>query len=233
MLEKGEMMSVFLCGDIHGTLDIGKIVSFFSNYDDELTKQDYLIICGDVAVCGFSHGDEVRTRETLRNLPVTVLFCDGNHENFDELNSYVEEEWHGGLVHMIENDIIHLMRGQVYEIDSKKFFVFGGAYSVDRSSRVEGVTWFKEEVPTEEEYHEGWKNLEKENYKVDYVVSHTAPYEICSEMGFGSFDEAAEQTREFQRFADCLEFEEWYFGHFHVDDDVEQFHCLWDNIVEL
>lgn len=226
-------MSIFVCGDIHGTLNIGKTVSFFRDYEGDLTKNDYLIICGDVAVCGFSYEDEAQTRETLRNLPVTVLFCDGNHENFDKLNSYIEEEWNGGLVHMIEDDIIHLMRGQVYEIEGKKFFVFGGAFSVDRGYRVEGKTWFPEEIPTREEYSQGWKNLEKENYKVDYVISHTAPYEVCSEMGFGSFDEAAEQTKEFQRFADYIEFEEWYFGHFHVDEEIEEFHCLWDNIIEL
>lgn len=54
-------MSIFVCGDIHGTLNIGKTVSFFKDYEGELTKNDYLIICGDVAVCGFSYEDEART----------------------------------------------------------------------------------------------------------------------------------------------------------------------------
>lgn len=226
-------MSVTICGDIHGTIDIGKLYRYFEGRDDAYTKDDYLIICGDAAVCGFAPDDEAATREFLRNLPVTVLFCDGNHENFEELNSYGVEEWHGGKVHRIESDIIHLMRGQIYEIEGKKFFVFGGAFSVDRDSRIEGFTWFREEIPTPEEYEEGWKNLESVDYKVDYIITHTAPYEVAAEIGFGSFDEAVAQTREFQTMADAVDFKDWFFGHFHVDEDVEQFHCLMERVVDL
>ncbi len=87
-------MAIFISSDIHGTKDIGKLVSYFDNRND-LTKEDYLILCGDVAVCGFRSDEERVTIKTLRNLPVSVLFCDGNHENFDKLGSYPEEEWNG------------------------------------------------------------------------------------------------------------------------------------------
>ncbi|MFI3200275.1 MAG: metallophosphoesterase family protein [Eubacteriales bacterium] len=87
-------MSIFIASDIHGTLDIGKVVRFFNGRED-VTKEDYLIICGDVAVCGFRSDDERSTIETLRNLPVTTLFCDGNHENFHKLYGYEAEEWNG------------------------------------------------------------------------------------------------------------------------------------------
>ena len=50
----------------------------------------------------------------------TTLFVDGNHENFDRLYDYPVEEWHGGKVHKIRSSVIHLMRGQVFEIDGKK-----------------------------------------------------------------------------------------------------------------
>ncbi len=225
-------MSIFICGDIHGTYDIGKLQTFFCG-KEELTKEDYLIICGDVAVCGFDRNRERETREFLKKLPVTTLFVDGNHENFDELNSYSEEEWHGGKVHIIESDIIHLMRGQIYEIEGKHFFTFGGAFSIDRDQRIEGLTWFPEEIPSEEEYEEAWENLKENDYEVDYVITHTAPFEVASELGFGSFDEAFPQAREFQRIADSVEFQDWFFGHFHVDEDVEQFHCLMDEVVVL
>lgn len=104
-------MAFIISGDIHGTLDLSKVVSYFKNTQREYTKEDYLIICGDVGVCGFSAFDEACTRETLRNLPVTTLFVDGNHENFEQFNSYQVEKWNGGKVHFIESDIIHLMRG--------------------------------------------------------------------------------------------------------------------------
>jgi hypothetical protein len=129
-------------------------------------------------ICGISREREVETREYLRNLPMTVLFADGNHENFAALNSYPVEEWNGGKVHIIEPGIIHLMRGQVYLIDGKKFFVFGGAYSMDRPWRTLGSTWFEEELPSEEEYEEALEQArffqqiaDKINFK-DWYFGH-------------------------------------------------------------
>lgn len=130
-------MSIYITGDTHGTFDLRKVVYFFKGREEEFSRDDYLIICGDVGVCGFMASDEAKTRDILRNLPVTVLFVDGNHENFEQLNSYAVEIWNGGKVHFIESNIIHLMRGQVFEIDGKEFFTFGGAYSVDKMYRTE------------------------------------------------------------------------------------------------
>lgn len=233
------MGKTILCGDTHGTFDIGKLQRYFAFCEYEFSKdEDYLIICGDVEACGFDPSDERATRELLQSLPVTILFVDGNHENHPALNSYPVEEWHGGKVHFIAPDIIHLMRGQIFEINGKTFFTFGGAFSVDRDSRIEGVSWFEEEIPTQEEYAEGWKNLKRVGGQVDYIITHTAPFEIVAEMGFGSYDEALEQTREFQRIADAILFSDWYFGHFHQDEDIlnediDNFHCLWERVVEI
>ena len=85
--EGGKRMSFVITGDTHGTLDLPKVVQYFDEHDGEYTEDDYLIILGDVGVCGFSASEERVTRETLRNLPVTTLFIDGNHENFEHLNS--------------------------------------------------------------------------------------------------------------------------------------------------
>lgn len=224
-------MAIFISSDTHGTKDVGKLVNYFNTRHD-VTKGDYLILCGDVAVCGFRSDEERATIETLRSLPVTVLFCDGNHENFDKLNAYPEEEWNGGVVHWIYDDLIHLMRGQVYEIDNQTFYVFGGAYSLDRGQRVEELTWFEEEIPTAEELKEGWNNLEKVDYTVDYVITHTAPFEVLSAVGYGGTDDE-EFTRELQRMADTIDFEHWYFGHLHEDITEDEFTCVWEEIIEL
>lgn len=224
-------MSVFVCGDIHSMLDINKLDQFKGR--DDLGEKDYLIICGDTGICGFSKEQEIETREYLRNLPMTVLFVDGNHENFNSLNSYPEDEWNGGKVHIIEQGIIHLMRGQVYVIDGKKFFTFGGAYSIDRDYRVLGCSWFEEELPSEEEYDEAWKNLKSNDYEVDYIISHTGPYEVVTELGYECHDEALEQLRFFQRIADEVDFQDWYFGHLHEDVDMENFHCRIDEVTQI
>ena len=224
-------MSIFVCGDIHSTLDINKLDQFIER--DDLTEKDYLIICGDTGICGFSKEQETATREYLRKLPMTILFADGNHEQFDALNSYSVDEWNGGKVHIIEPGIIHLMRGQVYHIDGKRFFVFGGAYSIDRAYRDLGFTWFEEEIPSQEEYEEAWKNLEACDYEVDYIISHTGPYEVITDLGYECHDEELEQVRFFQQVADCVDVKDWYFGHFHEDVDVENFHCRIDEVTQI
>ena len=66
-------MSFIISGDTHGMIDIGKIVKFFDEHEGEYTSEDYLIICGDVGVCGFSASEEAETRSVLRNFPVTLL----------------------------------------------------------------------------------------------------------------------------------------------------------------
>lgn len=228
-------MSFIISGDIHGTLDIGKLIKFFGEREGKYSKEDYLIICGDVGVCGFSAQNETETRKILRDLPVTTLFVDGNHENFEQLNSYAIEEWNGGKVHFIESDIIHLMRGQVYNIDGTTFFTFGGAYSIDKLYRTEGISWFPEEIPTQKEYEEGLNNLEKVDFKVDYIFSHTAPREVAASMGYGEMSDDEIELRQYlQRVADFTEFDAWYFGHFHEDTEVEDmFYCLYDDVVVI
>ena len=228
-------MSFFITGDTHGTLDLDKAIRFFDEHEGEYSEEDYLIICGDVGACGFSASGERATREALRNLPVTVLFVDGNHEHHQNLNDYPVEEWNGGKVHRIENTIIHLMRGQVYDINGTTFFTFGGAYSVDKYIRQEGIDWFPEEIPSREEYEEGWNNLEKTGFQVDYIISHTAPREVAAAIGFGEMSDDEIELRQYlQRVADNTDFTAWYFGHFHQDEEVEgQFFCLYDDIIEL
>ena len=228
-------MRIFVTGDTHGTFDIGKVMRFFEGREDEFTKDDFLIICGDVAVCGFSAADEAETRRILCDLPVTVLWIDGNHENFDLLGEYPVDEWNGGKVHFICDDIIHLMRGQVFDIGGTTFFTFGGAYSIDRESRIKGRTWFPEELPNKEEYAEGWRNLKQHDFEVDYILTHTAPAEIIDSMGYYAESDDEDELRDYlQEIAENTEFKAWYFGHFHEDCVTdEKFFCLYDDIVEL
>ena len=86
-----------------------------------------------------------------------------------------------------------------------------------------------------EEYEEGWKNLEKEDFQVDYILTHTAPRDVAAAMGYGELSDDEVELRQYlQRVADETEFQKWYFGHFHEDAEVEEvFVCLYDEVVEL
>ena len=51
------------------------------------------------------------------------FLTDGNHENFDRLYAYPVEMWHGGKVHKIRPSVIHLMRGQIFELEEKRYLL--------------------------------------------------------------------------------------------------------------
>lgn len=228
-------MSIFVAGDIHGELEIYKVKEFFEKekMNQELTKKDYLIILGDCGICWDNGYNDEYVKKTLSNLPVTTLWIDGNHENFDLLNDYDTEKWNGGNVHFIEDDIIHLMRGQVFKVNNLTLFTFGGASSTDKFQRREGISWWKEEMPSMEEYNEGIKNLNENQHQVDYVFTHTAPYEVILEMGMDIFEGEEELVHYLQSIADEIDYDKWMFGHFHVDEDLENFHALYDRVIKL
>ena len=230
---KSEM--IWLCGDTHGSLDIDKVEEFFEALECEqkVTKEDYLIILGDAGVCWGDEDRDDEVQEILHNLPCTVLWLDGNHENFDKIEGFPVEEWHGGKVQYIKNDIIHLMRGQIYEIQGKSFFVFGGGYSIDKHWRIPYVSWWPQEMPLEEEYEEGLSNLEKVNFKVDYVLSHTCPGHIAHLLVADVLPGEEELQNYFDDLSQKLDFDMWYFGHWHMDQSEGKYRCLWYDIVEV
>lgn len=57
----------------------------------------------------------------LEDKPFTTVFVCGNHENFDRLYQYPVKEWHGGKVHEIRPHVLHLMRGEIFDIEGLKF----------------------------------------------------------------------------------------------------------------
>ena len=115
---------IFVTGDTHGSLDIHKLntVNF---HQKDLSKQDYVVILGDFELLWNNSGKDKYWLDWLNKKNFTTLFVDGNHENFDLLNSFEVDTWCGGKVHHIRNSIFHLMRGQVFSIDGYTIFTMG------------------------------------------------------------------------------------------------------------
>lgn len=225
---------IYITGDTHGDLDLYKLNSKFFREGKKLTKNDYLIVCGDFACC-WDNGDfDKYIQDWYNDKPWTTLFVDGNHENHDLLDKYPVVEWNGGKVHMISDSIIHLMRGQVYTIEGKKFFTFGGARSHDMWCRKEGRDWWAREMPSDEEYEEGFRNLEASNYEVDYVITHCAPDQVQNSLFQWRHYEHDKLTNYLEIVRKDLTFKGWYFGHYHDDADIdEKYHCLYSKVIKL
>ena len=120
---------VFVTGDLHGNFE-----RFKPKYFPEqarMTKQDIMICAGDFGGVWFGDSRDDETLDWLERLPFTLAFVCGNHENYDVLERYPVAEWHGGWVHRVRPHVLHLMRGQIFELEGCRFFTMGGAKSHD------------------------------------------------------------------------------------------------------
>ncbi len=231
---------IYITGDIHREQDIWKI-----NPDDgfpegkNLTKNDYLIICGDFGCIWDGGTGDTFWLNWLESLPWQTCFIDGNHENFDLLNEFPIETWHGGQVHRIRSNIVHLMRGEIFDIEGKTFFTFGGGFSHDAEYRVENVNWWKEELPTKEEVENAFSNLDKANWKVDYVLTHDIyRSHDLSKKYKTSLERYGSGFEDIQDFLEVIHskisYTQWFHGHYHVDGTYDK-DCvtLFDKVIRL
>ena len=226
---------IYVTGDTHGSHDFGKLRRFAAKHP-RLTKEDYLIVSGDFGGVWY----EKTLDEDLKpyeELPFTVLFVDGNHENFDLLNSFPVETWHGGKIHRIRPHILHLMRGQIFEIEGKTFFTFGGGTSIDKYMRREGVSWWRQEVPSYAEFDEAVTNLSRCGHRVNYVITHSCDEKSLYTPLLSTVSKSMTvypdnvMLMEFER---TIEYDHWYFGHYHLDGYVsDRKTALYQDIVQI
>ena len=248
-------MAIYMTGDTHGEFTRFKKDIFYEQA--ELTKDDYVIICGDFGGVWDGSPTDRYWLNWLEEKPFTALFVSGNHENFDLLSEYAVEDWHGGKVQRIQPSVIHLMRGQVYEIEGKTFFTMGGGSSHDvadgilepddplfkqkRKSldahralyRVNHQSWWKEELPSNEEYETAKANLDRYNWQVDYIISHCCPTSIQDALSGGAY-QADRLTAFFQEVSQRCQFNCWFCGHYHLNALLEQrYVLLYEQIIQL
>ena len=245
---------IYITGDTHS--DFSRFTEENFPIQSEMTKDDYIIICGDFGGVWAFEEESKREKEALdwlNNKNFTTLFVDGNHENYTRLYNYPIEEWKGGKVHKIRESVLHLMRGEIFDIDNKKIFAFGGARSHDIQDgilnldeeekiyeyrkrgayfRIRDFSWWDLELPTNQEMENGIENLEKINYKVDYIISHCCPTSIQALIN--STYKRDILTDYLQQISEKCTFKRWYFGHYHDYKQVNsQFTLLYENIVPL
>ena len=239
---------IFLTGDTHAEFKHRFNTDNFPE-QTKMTKDDYVIICGDfggVWDIGWESKNERHWLDWFESRPYTLLFVDGNHENFDRLYGYPLKEWNGGKVHELRPHVLHLMRGQIFEIDGKKIFTFGGASSHDISGgiletddpefrkkkkllekeyqpyRINHLTWWEQELASESEKKEGRNNLRKHDYIVDYIITHCCSTSTQIALDTGNIYEANHQTDYFEFIKNYANYKKWFFGHYHENRNVNE-----------
>lgn len=233
-------MTVFLTGDIHSGLDLGKLSARDWPQGQLLTRDDYVIVLGDFGLPWTkpAHPDQAYWLDWLERSPWTTQFVDGNHENYSLLAAYPSEEWHGGRVQRITPHVLHLERGYVFSLMGMTFFVMGGAHSVELFERIPYKTWWPEEIPSQEERERALYSARQAG-SVDFVLTHSPSARgvrrLCAAAGLDLPSiEIHEYMEWLDKLAGAFTWKRWYYGHMHMDlPDLEPMTPLFDDIVEL
>jgi len=237
------MNNIYITGDIHGTLDIKKLGSSFTPLNCD--SSDYVIILGDFGLLWtpYPSREEKKWLNWFDDQPWTTLVVDGNHENHERFAALRSVDKFKSTVGQISKKIFHLRRGHVYTIHGKTFFTMGGARSIDQNSRVEGVSWWRGEIPSFAEFDLGLQNLEARDWKVDYILSHTGPTGAIAEYLFsiGVFNNHYALIDPVSKYLDTIceqtQFERCFFGHMHPAQTWythdEKYCLIYDEVLKL
>lgn len=229
------MARLFITGDTHGENDNKEIVRWDKLMRGELTKKDVLIIAGDF---GFIWADEGMDpaeeywMEWFHEREWTTCFVDGNHENHDRLDALPIVDKFNGKVGRVNDSVFHLRRGEIYRISGKDVLTIGGAISIDKHLRTDGISWWEQEEINQEEKQRALFNIKRFGYKVDIVVTHACPTSLVFAT-CGMSTKKCATSKFLEQIAGQLEYNEWYFGHMHVDKKLGKFRALFNDIVEI
>ena len=103
---------IYITGDTHIPIDIHKLATRYFPQQTEMTKSDYLIICGDFGGVWNNSREEQYWIKWLNQKNFTTLFVDGNHENHDLLATFPTVQMFGAEVHL--PIMIHFLFDMLY-----------------------------------------------------------------------------------------------------------------------
>ena len=208
-----DKQKIMVIGDTHG--DWG----FLNNVINK-KRPDIVLITGDFGHWPNFHGtynvappgckrQKWYLWDAIKNHQCKVYFAHGNHEDLDDLDAREK----AGQTEIMPN-VFYMPKGSTLTLpDGRNVLFFGGAESIDKSSRREGYDWFRQEVAT---YSDLFR-LDAVKCKVDFVVSHTCPrcftgYDSMLELN-GKWNDPTRAILDYvmETFRPKL----WYFGHWH------------------
>lgn len=222
---------VYATGDMHGDYAL-----FSQKKFKNLKEGDTLVVCGDFGFIWRGDSKEKKILDKLGKKKYNILFVDGTHENFDLISRYPVINFAGGKAHKIRDNIYHLMRGQVFEIEGESYFTMGGGESPDIDIRFENNTWSKAEIPNSDEMKDGIRNLEAEKFEVDFIVTHEPPQKIKAFLNLKDKENVrfTGLNSYFEEINGSCKFTRWYFGSIHEDKLVSPSHiAVYRNLIKM
>ncbi len=229
-------MPIYITGDTHGTFYLKKILpESLKNIPEGST----IIILGDFGLIYKNTRTEIEEKylNVLENLPFTFCFIDGEKDNLNQIHSYPQESWNGGLVNKVRSNILYLKRGEIFNIENKKLLAMGGASSYQVANLIKGTHYWDTENISDNDIGNAGYHLKKNDMSVDIILSHTAPSEIAKFIAKEKVDEIKindMNCKQLDLLKDIATYDHWYFGHFHYDISIDKKHtAVFNKLIQI
>jgi predicted phosphodiesterase len=226
-------MTILYLGDCHG------IANSISHLDQKANARgiNYIIQVGDFGTFfpsrnqrkKFAHDGVIRQwrsdgldfwiekRAKRGKWHTKILTCGGNHDNWTVFDRLEEEQGYPDMVELYPGSgVYYIPRNTIINLDGITHLFLGGALSIDKYRRTEGLDlWEYREEPNREEFELFFRRLE--SYKPDTIVTHEAPLRVPVEK---RYRKASTSPRMFEHAIKMSKYKpkRWYFGHHHVLD---------------
>jgi predicted phosphodiesterase len=163
-----EAQRVLVAGDTHGNLP------HFRSLIDVAKREgcQRIVQVGDFGYWPHYAPFHEQVNRLAMEAGVTVYWLDGNHENFDALEEAINTEAPSPQQMLAE--LWYLPRGCTWEWDGCRFMALGGAYSIDKDYRVEGQSWWPQELLTTPQVVRAMGRG-----PVNVLFTHDAPEGVC------------------------------------------------------
>lgn len=226
---------IYITGDRHR--DFSFLPEFCNRY--HTSTDDVLIILGDAAINFYDdRWKDRKLKKKIAKNPITLLCIHGNHDKRpSNVPEYEEREWHGGIVYT-EPEFPHILfakDGEIYDFDGRKAMAIGGARSSDMNYRLRyDLPWFPDEQPSPEIRKYVEEQLQKADWKTDYIFSHTVPYRFIPEekLLMRTDQDGTDYTTEhwLDRIEERLTYQKWYAGHYHMEKKMGKLRIMYHEI---
>ena len=109
-----------------------------------------------------------------KNYPNKMIFTVlGNHENYDSIEKMPVKDMFGARCRKIRSNVYAVERGEILSIEGLNILCIGGADSIDKAWRQDGISWWTQEKISDADIK---KTVEKGlTCSFDMVCSHAMP----------------------------------------------------------
>lgn len=226
-------MQFYITGDTHRRDICSRVHKIIDRGNVNLKEDLGIIVLGDLGLNYYLNNADRLAKNVVEIMLANIhkntyiYAVRGNHEQRPELIKGMQKFYDSNVNGEIfaEKEYPHiryLIDGSFYCFNGHTALVCGGAYSIDKKYRLsQSEPWFEEEQLSHQEQQVILNNIQ--NKTVEFVLSHTCPYEWMPTDLFLSCYQGEEDTsmeKWLSLVRDNIKWEKWCFGHFHDNRTV-------------